>query len=80
MDNLMELSEGNSVIENDILPKFREEHPDWDFTRIGEDVRFVIERMKANSLHPDEYLSYVFSHASELSASVMMQWSEEVRK
>lgn len=47
-DDLMRLSEGNDVISNDILPKLREEHPDWEFRKIGEDVSFVLERVKAH--------------------------------
>lgn len=47
-DDLAALSQGNSVISNDILTQLRTEHPDWDFVRIGEDVSYVIERVKAH--------------------------------
>ena len=47
-DDLLVLSEGNSVIDNDILPRLMKEHPDWEFRKVGEDVSFVLERVKAH--------------------------------
>lgn len=40
-------SEGNEVISNDILPEWMKEHPDSRPVKIGEDVSYVIEYVKA---------------------------------
>jgi hypothetical protein len=39
----------------------------------------VIKTAEENGLYPDEYLTYVFSHAHNTSASKLMPWSEGIR-
>lgn len=48
IQDLAALAEGNSVVLNDNLSQLRAEHPDWDFVKIGEDVSYIIERVKAH--------------------------------
>lgn len=48
LEELAALSQGNSVILNDNLSQLKEAHPDWDFIKIGEDVSYIIERVKAH--------------------------------
>lgn len=48
IQELAALAEGNSVVLNDNLFQLRAEHPDWDFVKIGEDVSYIIERVKAH--------------------------------
>lgn len=47
-DDLEKLSKGNTVIFNDKLPELQKEHPDWEFIKIGEDISYILELVKAH--------------------------------
>ena len=50
-----------------------------DGARAASILTTVIKTAEENGLYPDEYLTYVFSHAHNTSASNLMPWSEGIR-
>ena len=50
-----------------------------DGARAASILTTVIKTAEENGLYPDEYLTYVFSHAHNTSASKLMPWSEGIR-
>ena len=50
-----------------------------DGARAASILTTVIKTAEENGLYPDEYLTYVFSHAHKTSASKLMPWSEGIR-
>lgn len=50
-----------------------------DGARAASILTSVIKTAEENGLYPDEYLTYVFSHAHNTSASNLMPWSEGIR-
>ena len=50
-----------------------------DGARAASILTTVIKTAEENGLYPDEYLTYVFSHAHNASASKLMPWSEGIR-
>ena len=50
-----------------------------DGARAASILTTVIKTAEENGLYPDEYLTYVFSHAHNTSASKLMPWSEGIK-
>ena len=50
-----------------------------DGARAASILTTIIKTAEENGLYPDEYLTYVFSHAHNTSASNLMPWSEGIR-
>ena len=50
-----------------------------DGARAASILTSIIKTAEENGLYPDEYLTYVFSHAHNTSASNLMPWSEGIR-
>ena len=50
-----------------------------DGARAASILTTVIKTAEENGLYPDEYLTYVFSHAHNTSASNLMPWSEGIK-
>ena len=50
-----------------------------DGARASSILTTVIKTAEENGLYPDEYLTYVFSHAHNTSASKLMPWSEGIK-
>jgi hypothetical protein len=50
-----------------------------DGARAASILTTVIKTAEENGLYPDEYLTYVFSHAHNTSTSKLMPWSDDIR-